>query len=810
MSQTPDRLQSEIFKRKPYLQNYFVLSDDDSSDLQLLPTKIQKLNSLESLSASSETTEFAGSENANLGDDYVSLDRDKDSDHDVSSVDYVTLDEGENSNPNVNTVDYVTLDTNKDSILDADANLNYVSLENDMNSNPELIRVDYVSLTTDEDKNSNPDGDSENHVSFETDQRSENIPDFTKSENIESEIPKEDIASIQSKSNRKLEYSNDRGANSTPLSKSIIQEEFENKILCNYVTKNQVNLASSYDSYTQAQRNFDTSSPSDRDLVILLGLGNPEIIRYSNSKIPPNQVIIAIDDSEKIVPLLWNQYLQEFAKVPGRHIFCGESFISLLWNYFDGLPIERISGVKIIRNKSSIDSNPNFYHHVEERILATFSAKMSDLLTKFEFETLWTSNILRNTIRYFHSGNNFLISDFRDKLQSIPALLVSAGPSLRKNLEFIHKFRDKFFIMSCDTSLKVLLKYNIIPDGIYTLDAQMNSIFHFLGEDIRKVPLFADMVSAPYLLDTIKPRSVVFSMTAKYTNDAAGNLNREVTAGGEFAQDWIGDIGDIQSGGSVATTAFDALRFMGCKEIFFIGQDLAYTGREIHSTGTHHNEKWLGLINRKNSLERINEIIVRKRDTRYVDSINGSQVLTDYVLDLYRSWFEESASSLANMRLINIGLNGANISGMENMQSHEAEVILATKQSHNYPWRNWKPWIDQSSKDAQPTHIKKSDRQDPANVIYDDILDLLNKVKIWKNSENYNVEIESWFKSRLYLRRLYRKTEVYLLRHRDQLDSIRKRKLTLDTIEREFKKLKRKIYPMMNPDFFSKNNRSSS
>ena len=52
-------------------------------------------------------------------------------------------------------------------------------------------------------------------------------------------------------------------------------------------------------------------------------------------------------------------------------------------------------------------------------------------------------------------------------------------------------------------------------------------------------------------------------------------------------------LGDVQSGGSVATSGLDLLRGLGYDPIILIGQDRAYTGREIHSTGTHHNEKWL-------------------------------------------------------------------------------------------------------------------------------------------------------------------------------------------------------------------------
>ena len=112
--------------------------------------------------------------------------------------------------------------------------------------------------------------------------------------------------------------------------------------------------------------------------------------------------------------------------------------------------------------------------------------------------------------------------------------------------------------------------------------------------------------------------------------------------------DWVeahaGPVGDIQSGGSVATSAFDLLLNLGCSPIILVGQDLAYTGREIHCSGTHHNDEWLPRYTRFYNLDTINQNVVRRRKIKYVPAYGGAgTVISDFVFDLYRGWFEDSA-----------------------------------------------------------------------------------------------------------------------------------------------------------------------
>ncbi|EMY70054.1 motility associated factor glycosyltransferase family protein [Leptospira vanthielii] len=592
-----------------------------------------------------------------------------------------------------------------------------------------------------------------------------------------------------------------------------------------YVSLNGEPLSSSFSPLTQAIRLLDTYSLRATDIVILFGLGNPHLIQKISETLAPGQILILIGDDETLIPVIWDKVLKQVMTVPGRHLFSGELFFPLFFNYLDSLPIERVSGLKIIRNPTDTNRNP-VYRELEEKTQTVFSAKMSDLLTKFEFERLWIKNSIWNLVHVGkESPTRYPISSLKDKFQGLTAILVSAGPSLRKNLPWLQSVRDKVFVLSCDTSLKVLIKAGILADGVVTLDAQTNSFFHFMGETLHQIPLFADLVSSPTLLREPLFRSVVHSVTAKYQVDAEGSLVREVTAGGELAEQVFTEVGDIQSGGSVATTAFDMLRFMGFSSVFFLGQDLAYSGREIHSTGTHHNEKWLTLLNRKNSLERINEVIIRKRETRFVPRTDGEgSVLTDYVLDLYRHWFEESASTVSEMKLFNVNEDGALIAGIESLSPDNAKKILEKTPHHNYPWRNHPIWNPDNAKADSSTPIfslseknsKNESKQNPKGKpphylhhqgseslfrrIQKDLEFMeqgLGRFERETPKESFqNSDIWIWMREESYLRRMVRKTEIYILRHKD-LESERKNQLLIQSIKKEIRYLKRSLYPMM-------------
>lgn len=559
-----------------------------------------------------------------------------------------------------------------------------------------------------------------------------------------------------------------------------------------FLSRNERALASAVSPRTQAVRQLEKVKIVPTDLVAVIGLGNPHLILETHLKMEPGQILLLIDNEKELLFPLWKDWLEPVMDIPGRHLFLGEGSLPILWNYLESLPVERVSGIRIVRNAASVSGSEMYYAEVETRLRKILSSKMSDLLTKFEFERIWVKNSLVNTANFLSPPNpKTRIESLKNRFEGVPSLLVSAGPNLRRQCEWIRSVQNKVFILSCDTSLKVLLKHGIVPDGVMTLDAQTHSVFHFLGEDSEAIPLFADLVSSPPILRNLKFRSVVHSVTAKYLVDASGELKREATAGSRSAEALLGQIGDVQSGGSVATTAFDLLRGLGCKPCFLVGQDLAYSGREIHSTGTHHNEKWLTLLNRKTSLEKINEAVVRKRDTRYVPSVTGGEVLTDYVLDLYRHWFEESAKSL-DFPVYNVNTQGAKIENVNNIGPEEANSILSGFPEHGKFWKEfpaWKPETLNETLPGSPGRFRKE--------LLSTIESIRSKFSSPERKRDSYENLTALFRETLGtwedLRYLIRKTEVYILRHKDTLEESRKSQLFLGAILKEFSGLKRKL-----------------
>ncbi|MDX1957229.1 MAG: 6-hydroxymethylpterin diphosphokinase MptE-like protein [Leptospiraceae bacterium] len=555
-----------------------------------------------------------------------------------------------------------------------------------------------------------------------------------------------------------------------------------------YIEFESTALASKISPKKQAERLISEKKISRNDIILILGLGNPHLPKLVSDSLRDGQIVILIDEHPEVPELLLEEFLFGILDKQGRHIFSSELHIELLWTYLESLPIERITGIKIFKNQSNIQKNPEYYQSIEEKFGKLFSSKMSDLLTRFEFERLWVKNTISNTIEFKLNSNRFKVSDLWNGFVGRVAVLVSAGPSLRSQVEWIKTNREKLFVFSCDTSIKVLLKFGVIPDGVMTLDAQTNSYFHFMGETLSEIPLFADLVTSPRLIRSLKFKSIIFSQTAKFLVDASGKPFRLATAGGETSEKWIGNVGDVQSGGSVATSAFDLLKNLGFQKIFLVGQDLAYTGREIHSTGTHHNEKWLTLVNRKQSLEKINEVIVRKRETKYVESSDGGTVLTDYVLSVYRNWFEESIKSIS-IEVYNISNKGAKIEGIASLNLEEAQKIIDLTEKHEFFWKDFPEWKASGKKEITSIDIKKQ--------ILEEIESFQKKLEEITQDIQDVTEIDAILeilKEYPYLEAMVRKTLIYLNRNSQNLNVEKQKELLLSSLWKEIFFLKRGIF----------------
>lgn len=512
-------------------------------------------------------------------------------------------------------------------------------------------------------------------------------------------------------------------------------------------TNRDIKLHSAYDPVKEAERSVDAFNAGKCSIIAISGIALGYHITSLKKKYPEIQ-IIAIENENAVIELCRKH---NPSSLDGILVIHSENDLVV---FFDSLNLSEFRGISHYIHRPSYQLNPAFYESILANMKTYISSRVSDLLTRFEFEEKWIKNIFTN-LRWL--GRTSGVSKFFNRFTGYPGIIVSAGPSLREELDILKNLRNQAVIICVDTAFKVLSKAGIEPHFVMTLDAQKYSFKHFTGVSAADTVLVSDMVSCPSILNYYKGRKVL-STTSKYYQDLNGETVRETTPSMDWIEKFAESPGDIQSGGSVATSAFDFLLNIGCNPIILLGQDLAYTGREIHCSGTYHNDDWMPQINRIKNLDTINQNVIRKRKIKYVTRFNGNgKVISDFVFDLYKSWFEDSASRV-NVKVINSNSGGAQIAHTTEISSCNLNLEEQTESPSAL--------IDRILDGAKPAPLDIL-TQKILNV-HQKIRDLINITESDRKDEDKYLEIDRILEEpdvNSLIKPLMRKTDFYTSRH---------------------------------------------
>ncbi|MDA3901600.1 MAG: DUF115 domain-containing protein [Spirochaetes bacterium] len=531
----------------------------------------------------------------------------------------------------------------------------------------------------------------------------------------------------------------------------------------------ELRLHSAFDPIKEATRSISDFTTKPNRIIIIAGCGLGYHVNLLKQKFPQNLIIVleSNPEMEKLCLEHFPQHLSDTISIHSTNETAG---------VLEKLDINSFKGTSLFIHRQSYNLNPDYYDQLISDISRYLTSRISDLLTRFEFEQRWVENILANCTllpRCFPSS--LLAGSF----SGMPGIIVSAGPSLVQSIALLKKYRNHALIVAVDTAYKVLLKHGLEPHIVMVLDAQKQSQLHFFGTHSDTTVLLADIVSSPPVIRNFS-NPIFISTTAKYYDDDSGVLQRETTPFVDWIEKHVSPFGDIQSGGSVATSVFDFLLNSGCSEIVLVGQDLAYTGRKIHSNGTHHNEKWVSLINRFKNLETINQNVVRKRKIKYVESlVPEKKIMSDFVLDLYRGWFADSAQKI-KLPVINTTAIGAHIPGTKRIFLND--FFKNRKQPTKCP-------ADIIAKIIKNSHKFKTERL--LNALKKGLIEFKNVNSMFENENGSTADTVLDYIEKNELEPIYRpfmkKTLIYISRH--NLSEDKRNKLLLDELKHTTKKV---------------------
>lgn len=258
-----------------------------------------------------------------------------------------------------------------------------------------------------------------------------------------------------------------------------------------------------------------------------------------------------------------------------------------------------------------------------------------------------------------HRGVNELRDLFKDK----PAVLVSTGPSLAKNIHHLIDNQDKLIIIAVGQALRVLLAYDIKPDFICTVDFGEVNIGHFKGMMDSGVPLVTiNRTYAPLLREWQGPKFIAGTPVPGHEHTAAGILQEK---------------GFVDSGGSVAHLCYGISQLLGCNPVTFVGQDLALgatshipladAGGAIMLDGDG-NIGWY-VKDKRCPIYKENEVY-GMGPVQYVEGFFGGTVSTNTGLLSFKTVFESMVerSTSAGRKIHSSVEGGAHIKGTDRIQ----------------------------------------------------------------------------------------------------------------------------------------------
>lgn len=349
------------------------------------------------------------------------------------------------------------------------------------------------------------------------------------------------------------------------------------------------------------------------------------------------------------------------------------------------------------------------------RAIAEFVTYMRmTLVTLVANSRVTCKNIAMNLVNYVATPP---IDILHNRFAGDPAVVISAGPSLSRNIDRLGGLKGRAVLCATQTVIKPLMQRGIVPDFATSLDFhEMSRKFFEDAGDLRGVHLVAEPKATWHVVDDYPgPVSLLDNSWARL-----------------LIGDRLGARGGLKPGATVAHLAFYLAVYMGCDPIIFVGQDLAYTGHVFYLPGVQIHQAWRSELNRFNTIEQKEwERIVRNRPLlRRAPGACGGELYTDELLLTYLEQFEKDIAEVPR-RVINATEGGVMIRGTEAMSLSEAGDRFCSRKidPKRFAYRETTKWRDGSRLGAARTELsRRIEELDGVVDLCEELLDLLGEL----------------------------------------------------------------------------------
>lgn len=480
-------------------------------------------------------------------------------------------------------------------------------------------------------------------------------------------------------------------------------------------------MHSVYDIENEIQMMFKNIE-NDVETIVLFGVGNGYALEYIARNYKNLKSLIVIEPSLEIFKRFLKLYdcQQLFSNK-----WSNEINITFAVNK-DELFISRLTVQEGVRGSKNAWIKHvyvmNVFSDYFEKINSSLSKQLK--LTLGSFATVsWNWKLWHiNSVRNLKQEGIIPIESISDIFKDKTVVIVSAGPSLNKNMHLINKLKEKAIVLAVGSAIKVLDSNGIVPHFRVAIDAHPGEKEVVKVKDTNEAilmfsnQLYSDVVKEyegskiRYILDT--------DFLGKYIYKKSG-------------LEYI----EFKSGPSVANGALDLVCALKCKRVIFMGQDLSYTEEGLYARGTttafkDEEQAWLD-----------------SQEYQMVENIYGEKVYAIHSLLQMKYIMEQTVDRYPEIEFLNATEGGLGIDGaynltanevLENKLTNEENIDVARLDSilNNSDVKN-----DYAKKINTGLEIMESELEEVVDI-QKDIIKFLLKIEKMKNRNLNKVENE--------------------------------------------------------------------
>ncbi len=375
-------------------------------------------------------------------------------------------------------------------------------------------------------------------------------------------------------------------------------------------------------------------------IMLLLGFGLGGYPEALHASLKDNGVLIVYE----AIPELFKATIEQ----KDLTMLLGSSrFILILGDKFEDFDFVRKFHRKIIQKKfyilkqtGCVTLNKNAYDRFRAKIAEAKKLNDSTVATGIGRGAEWADAFIKNIPIILRTPGVILLKNlFKER----PVIIVSAGPSIEKNLHLLKEAKGKAVIIAVDVVVPTLLPADIIPDFILALEA--NRVLSRVFEN-NPILRFCPLICTPEVnYETI---------TSLYPGPTFLNPAIKHRVMEWFHNSWE-DKGYVPTpGGSVSHMAFAIAEYLGANVIALVGQDLSFRDK-IHAGNA------TSLLYEETDIERL------RQKNPVVKDIFGEERYTTGQFLTFRIAFEKIAKRFKGV-IINATEGGIPIEGVRTMR----------------------------------------------------------------------------------------------------------------------------------------------